>query len=36
MLTDVARLQDATQSLVGGMEHLDYFCPFSWECHHPN
>ena len=22
--------------LVGGLEHLDYFFPFSWECHHPN
>jgi hypothetical protein len=22
--------------LVGGLEHLDYDFPFSWECHHPN
>ena len=22
--------------LVGGLEHLDYFFPFSWEFHHPN
>ena len=28
--------QKMTHILVGGLEHLDYDFPFSWECHHPN